>query len=105
MLLLTDKIILHLEETFRSQYACHGCRDEFMGPMLTLLFVIIPLLVHELFDMFNKKSRIRETLNLSTNADHRTNIYIYMYFFLFFLFLLVEWRTFLLLRLIAPILY
>ena len=53
MLLLTDKIILHLEETFRSQYACHGCRDEFMGPMLTLLFLIIPLLVHELFDMFN----------------------------------------------------
>ena len=28
------------------------------------------------------KSRIRETLNLSTDADHRTNIYIYIYFFL-----------------------
>ena len=83
MLLLTDKIILHLEETFRSQYACHGCRDEFMGPMLTLLFVIIPLLVHELFDMFNKKSRIRETLNLSTNADNRINTII-IFFYLFF---------------------
>ena len=33
-----------------------------------------------------KKSRIRETPNLSTDADHRTNIYIYICVFFYFLF-------------------
>ena len=32
----------------------------------------------------NKKSCIRETLNLSTDADHRTNIFLFLIFFFFF---------------------
>ena len=32
----------------------------------------------KIFQSFLQKSRIRETLNLSTYADHRTNIYIYI---------------------------
>ena len=42
--------------------------------------------------VFKKKSRIRETPTLSTDADHRTDIYIYIYIFL------VEWTIFIFLN-------
>ena len=36
-----------------------------------------------IFEAPEEKSRIRETLTLSTDADHRTDIYIYILFFWF----------------------